>query len=133
MELSHSSDANSPSEHFTELRGHYRGHKSSPLFLILRQMNSVHIVPSIFSSFSHIYLGLPSGPFLSGFPTKILYVFLSFHMCATCPANLILFNFIILIIFGGEVKFCRSTLCNNNNNIMMFIYYSPNIIKCVAN
>jgi hypothetical protein len=35
---------------------------------------------------SHLYLGLPSGPFPSGFPTKILYAFLFppcvLHVCA---------------------------------------------------
>ena len=38
-------------------------------------------------------LGLPSGHFPSGFPTKTLYTSLSSHIHATCPAQLILHRF----------------------------------------
>jgi hypothetical protein len=58
----------------------YLVHKSPPLDPILSQMNSVHnfhhISVSHILKFSHLSLGLPSGLFLSGFPTKILYAFL---------------------------------------------------------
>jgi hypothetical protein len=36
---------------------------------------------------SHLRLGLPSGLFPPGFPTKKLYTFLSSPMRATCPAH----------------------------------------------
>ena len=39
-------------------------------------------------------LGLPSGLFPSGFPTKILYTPLLFPIHATCPTHLILFDLI---------------------------------------
>jgi hypothetical protein len=42
----------------------------------------------------HLRLGLPSGLFTSGFPTDILYTFLVSPIRATCPAHLILVDFI---------------------------------------
>ena len=53
---------------------------------------------------THLRLGLPSGLFPSGFPTKTLYTPLSSPIHATCPAHLILLDFITSTILGEEYK-----------------------------
>jgi hypothetical protein len=51
----------------------------------------------------HLTLDFPTSLFLSGFPTKTLYEFLSHVWRAACHAHLILLDFIIIIIFGKEL------------------------------
>jgi len=42
---------------------------------------------------SHLRLRFPCGHFSSGFPTKILYTFLTFQMPAIRPTHVIVFDF----------------------------------------
>jgi len=61
---------------------------------------------------SHIRLGIPSGLFVSGFPTKIFYPFQKSSIRAAFLAHLILLDFIIVIIPGKAYKLWRSSQCN---------------------
>jgi len=60
---------------------------------------------------SHLSLGLTSGLFPSGFPTKSLYMPLLSPIRSTFPAHLILLDFITRKILGEQYRSLSSTLC----------------------
>ena len=62
---------------------------------------------SILTLSTHLRLGLPSRLFPYGFPTKTLYTPLSSPIRATCPAHLILLDFITSTILGEKYKSFR--------------------------
>ena len=61
---------------------------------------------------SHLRMGLPSGLFLSGFPTKTLYTLLLYPIRAKCPAHHFLLDLITRTILGEEYRSLSFSLCS---------------------
>ena len=91
--------------------------KCPPTAPILSQINSLHTsnltsYRSILILSSHLRLGLPSGLFPSGFPTKTVYTPLLSPIRVTCHTNLILLHFITRTILGEQYRSLSSSLCS---------------------
>ena len=89
---------------------HHRTHKRPPPVSILGQPNPVHI-PTSHLHPNIIHPSTPRSPPLR-FPHQDPIHPLSSPIRATCPAHLILLNFITRTILGEECKSFSSLLCN---------------------
>jgi len=110
---------------------HYRNHKLPPSVPILSQLDPVHTPTSWRSTLilcSHLCLGLPSGLFTSGFPTKALYSSLLSYTSATCPAHLILLDFITKIL-GEKYGTLSSSIRSFLHSPVTSSLFCPNILS----
>ena len=112
---------------------HYRTHKRPPPVSILGQPNPVHIPKSHLLEIrpNIIHQSTPRSPQWSlshRFPHQEPIHPLSSPIRATCPAHLILLDFITRTILGEEYKSFSSSLCNVVHSPVTSSLLGPNIL-----
>ena len=73
--------------------------------------------------------GSPNGLFPSCFLTKTLYMPLLYPIRATCPAHLILLNFITRKILGEEYRTLSSSVCIFLHSLVTLSLLGLNILR----
>ena len=112
---------------------HYPIHKYPPTVPLLSQIYLVHTPhsiswKSILILFSHLRLGLPSGPFPSGYPTKNLYTPPLSPIRATCRPHLILIDFISQKILIEHFRPLSFSLCSFLHSPVTSSLLGPSIL-----
>ena len=112
---------------------HYRTHKRPPTFSNLGQPNPVHIPTSHLLEIrpNIIHPSTPRSPQWSlslRFSHQDPIHLLSSPIRATCPAHLILLDFITRTLLGEEYKSFSSSLCNLPHSPVTSSFLGPNIL-----
>ena len=115
---------------------HYQTHKCPPPVSILGQPNPVHIPTSHLLEI-HLNIIHPSKPRSPQWSPSLRFPHqdpihpLSSPICATCPAHLILLDFITRTIMGGEYKSFSCSLCNLLHSPVTSSLLGPNILNII--
>ena len=117
---------------------HYRTHKRPPTVCILGQPSPVHIPTSHLQEIhpNIIHPSMPRSPQWSPslqFPQQDPIHPLSSPICATCPAHLILLDFITLTILSEEYKSLSSSLCSLLHSPVTSSFLGPDILLSCNN
>ena len=112
---------------------HYRFHRCQPPGPVLSQFDPFHTPhPTFWRSIlilsSHLHLGLQSGLLHSSFPAKTLYKSILSPIRATCPAHLILLDFITRTILGEDYRSFSSSLCSFLHSPVTPSLLGPNVL-----